>query len=286
MRVAVFVDAGYVYTQGSKLISDLDNKISRQKLEIDANKIAARLSNFATTVSGKKELLRIYWYDGARQEGLSPEQIKFSGTNDIKLRLGQVNAAGQQKGVDSLIVTDLTDLARNKAISDAVVLSGDEDLRVGVQIAQSLGVRVHLLGLDGTTNSQSLSLQQEADTVTQWKRSEVAIFLKIHGTNEVTESKKVIPKISVAPATKSTPKPAQVDATSMNTAVQRTFNQIKQEVDKFERAVKAASEGKDLSGSIVTILKSELFKFNNKNPTKLENKAARDALGKKLREAT
>ena len=46
---------------------------------------------------------------------------------------------GRQKGVDSLIVTDLIELARNHAISDAVLLAGDEELRIGVQIAQSLG---------------------------------------------------------------------------------------------------------------------------------------------------
>ena len=88
--------------------------------------------------------------------------------DNVKLRLGQLNSAGQQKGVNSLIVTDLMELARNKAISDAVVVTGDEDIRIGVQIAQSHGVRVHLLGIGGATNkgSQSLTLQTaEADTV-------------------------------------------------------------------------------------------------------------------------
>ena len=56
--------------------------------------------------------------------------------DNVKLRLGQLNSAGQQKGVDSLIVTDLMELARNKAISDAVVVTGDEDIRIAVQIAQ------------------------------------------------------------------------------------------------------------------------------------------------------
>ena len=75
----------------------------------------------------------------------------------MKLRLGQLNSEGQQKGVDSLIVTDLIELARNKAISDAVVLTGDEDIRVGVQIAQSLGVRVHLLGIGGAQQGKPIT---------------------------------------------------------------------------------------------------------------------------------
>jgi uncharacterized LabA/DUF88 family protein len=49
-----------------------------------------------------------------------------------KVRLGFVNRAGEQKGVDSLIVTDMISPARNRAMADAVLRSGDEDLRVGV----------------------------------------------------------------------------------------------------------------------------------------------------------
>ena len=55
-------------------------------------------------------------------------------------------------------------LARNRAISDAVLVSGDEDLRVGVQQAQEFGVRVHLVGIKPGRGSQSLFLLQEADT--------------------------------------------------------------------------------------------------------------------------
>ena len=95
-----------------------------------------------------------------------------------KLRLGQLNSEGQQKGVDSLIVTDLMELARNKAISDAVIVTGDEDVRVGVQIAQSLGVRVHLLGFVGPKASQSISLQQESDTLEIWDKPKIASFLR------------------------------------------------------------------------------------------------------------
>ena len=76
----------------------------------------------------------------------SQEQLDLAHSDDVKLRLGFINEYGQQKGVDSLIVTDLVELARNHAISDAVILSGDEDIRIGVQIAQSFGVRAHLTG--------------------------------------------------------------------------------------------------------------------------------------------
>ncbi|MBF0247226.1 MAG: NYN domain-containing protein [Alphaproteobacteria bacterium] len=89
------------------------------------------------------------------------------------------NRHGQQKGVDSLIVTDLIDLARNRAMTDAVLLSGDEDVRVGVQVAQTFGVRVHLVGIEPSRGSQSRQLRQEADTTTEWGKGVVEAFLSV-----------------------------------------------------------------------------------------------------------
>ena len=94
---------------------------------------------------------------------------------------------GRQKGVDSLIVTDLIELARNHAISDAILLSGDEDVRIGVQIAQSFGVRVHLFGIEPGVNNQSRLLRQESDTTTEWKRPEVEQFLAVQSRDPADE---------------------------------------------------------------------------------------------------
>jgi hypothetical protein len=80
--------------------------------------------------------------------------------------------------VDSLIVTDMIALARNRAISDAVLVSGDEDLQVGVQQAQEFGVRVHLIGIKPSRGSQSLFLLQEADTTHEWSNDEISVFLR------------------------------------------------------------------------------------------------------------
>ena len=99
--------------------------------------------------------------------------------SNVKMSLGFVNSVGEQKGVDSLIVTDMIALARNRAISDAVLISGDEDLRVGVQQAQEFGVRVHLVGIKPSRGSQSLFLLQESDTTHEWSEHEVAGFLSV-----------------------------------------------------------------------------------------------------------
>ncbi len=67
----------------------------------------------------------------------SLEQDLIGQSANTKLRLGLINSRGQRKGVDSLIVTDLIELARNRAITDALILSGDEDIKIGVQVAQT-----------------------------------------------------------------------------------------------------------------------------------------------------
>ena len=123
-------------------------------------------------------LLRIYWYDGAGSRPTT-EHLVLANTDNVKLRLGSINSAGQQKEVDSLLVTDLIDLARNQSICDATVVTADTDVRIAVQIAQTFGVRVHLIGLEPSRVSQSPSLGQEADTVHEIASADVAKFLKV-----------------------------------------------------------------------------------------------------------
>ena len=138
-----------------------------------------RLRETAESQTGNANLLRIYWYDGARYSGASAEQQRLADHDDVKVRLGVINFAGQQKGVDSLIVTDLIELARNHAVSDAVLLSGDEDVRVGVQLAQSFGVRVHLIGIEPSLNNQSRLLRQEVDTKIEWDQAVMSEILSL-----------------------------------------------------------------------------------------------------------
>ena len=123
------------------------------------------------------KLLRIYWYDGALSNRLGTDQQLLASSDNVKLRLGIVNTLGQQKGVDSKIVIDLSDLARNRAISEAVLAGGDEDLRIGMELAQQCGVRVHLLTIEGS--SCSPTLKQESDTHSTIVRTDVGSFLSV-----------------------------------------------------------------------------------------------------------
>ena len=172
-RVAVFVDAGYLFAQGSKELCGI--KLTRANIRLHHQVLIATLKDFAQSLSGLP-LLRIYWYDGTSQ-GPTPQHITLADQADIKVRLGFVNPRGEQKGVDSLVVTDMLTLARNGAMAECVLLSGDEDLRVGVQQAQEYGVRVHLLGIRPARGSQSLFLLQEADSTHEWTSDELGAFL-------------------------------------------------------------------------------------------------------------
>ena len=175
-RHAIFVDAGYVFAQGSVSLSG--SKTPRTQLKLDTAEIIAQLTAVALAKSVGVPLLRIYWYDGAGSRPTT-EHLVLANTDNVKLRLGSINSAGQQKEVDSLLVTDLIDLARNQSICDATVVTADTDVRIAVQIAQTFGVRVHLIGLEPSRVSQSPSLRQEVDTVHEIVRADVSKFLKL-----------------------------------------------------------------------------------------------------------
>lgn len=178
MRAAAFVDAGYLYSAGSKLLAG--HALPRSSVRLDLDATLGALRQAVDTSSPSASLLRIYWYDGVPRTGPTAKQQRLADSRDVKLRLGAITHTGRQKGVDSLIVTDLIELARNNAMVDALLLSGDEDIRIGVQIAQTYGVRVHLLGIQRAADNQgnqSRLLRQECDTAVEWNRSDIEAFL-------------------------------------------------------------------------------------------------------------
>lgn len=178
-RVAVLVDAGYFFAAGSALVGG-GEKAKRSLITLDVPATVTALKQLATKVTGGRALLRIYWYDGASaRSGPTTEHSRIAHCDDVKLRLGFLNAHGQQKGVDSLIVTDLVELARNGAISDAVLISGDEDVRIGVVLAQGFGVRVHLVAVHPGRGTQSPQLRQEADTSVEWGLEDIKPLISV-----------------------------------------------------------------------------------------------------------
>jgi uncharacterized LabA/DUF88 family protein len=176
-RIAVFVDAGYLLTQGSAALCGA--KQPRASIILNEKVLLPELEAFALACEVGCSFLRTYWYDGLIGYRETAEQRRLADAPFVKLRLGTVNARGDQKGVDSLIVTDVVDLARCGAIASAVVVAGDEDLRIGVEIAQRYGVRVHLLGMVPSRGSQSAQLLREADTTAEWNAAKIRPFLSV-----------------------------------------------------------------------------------------------------------
>src|ERR1700689_2349062 len=161
-RYAIMVDVGYIYASAGEL---LFGAASRREYRVDADKLIQALTRHADD-QVRGELLRVYWYDAARDRVPTIDQRVIAQMPWVKLRLGNLNARGQQKGVDAQIRADMEALARHRAITDAVLVAGDEDMVPAVGAARAYGVRVHLWGVEppfGT--NQAERLVWESDTV-------------------------------------------------------------------------------------------------------------------------
>jgi uncharacterized LabA/DUF88 family protein len=172
-RYAIMVDVGYIYASAGELLFSAS---SRREYRVDADKlIQALIKQADDQVRG--QLLRVYWYDAARDRVPTFDQRVIAQMPLVKLRLGNLNARGQQKGVDAQIRADMEALARHRAITDAILVAGDEDMVPAVEAAQAFGVRVHLWGVEppyGT--NQAERLVWESDTVEVLERSFIEPF--------------------------------------------------------------------------------------------------------------
>ncbi len=161
-KSAIFVDAGYLLARGGLVVCG-----TKRRAEFDC--AYEPLIDALTELSSnhcRLDTLRLYWYDGAPDRIPTPDHLEIGNLPYVKVRLGRIGQDGKQKGVDALIYRDLMTLARERAISRAYLLSGDEDLREGVVAAQDLGVQVVVVGVRGKTSrstSQSRDLVREAD---------------------------------------------------------------------------------------------------------------------------
>jgi uncharacterized LabA/DUF88 family protein len=161
-RYAVMVDVGYIYAAAGELLFGTS---ARRDYRVDAVGLIQTITKHADELF-RGELLRVYWYDAARDRVPTIDQRVVAQMPWVKLRLGNLNARGQQKGVDANIRADMEALARHRAITDAVLIAGDEDMVPAVEAAQAYGSRIHLWGIEppyGT--NQAERLVWESDTV-------------------------------------------------------------------------------------------------------------------------
>jgi len=205
-RFAILVDAGYFYAAGAFAVTA--TKISRRNITLPSPQSTIKaLSEIGAKQAGAAALLRVYWYDAMTKPRLSMEQSAIANLAGVKVRLGSVNNVGEQKGVDSLIVTDLIELARNRAISDAILVAGDEDLRIAVQLAQTYGVRVHLLAVGDADKNVSPALRMEADSLEMldvaWIKQQLDFSAVVPFTPTMVAGPKGYPSLSLEDAANS-----------------------------------------------------------------------------------
>ncbi|MFF0295709.1 NYN domain-containing protein [Kitasatospora sp. NPDC004614] len=163
-RCVVLVDAGYLLGAAASLLA---GEPGRSRIAVDHPVLIGALRERAEEETGLP-LLRIYWFDAAIDRRPAPEHRRLRVLPRVTVRLGALTRAeGRwvQKGVDAAMHAELSELARNHACADVVLVTGDGDLLPGVASAKEHGVAVHLWALeaaDGDFN-QSEELVGEAD---------------------------------------------------------------------------------------------------------------------------
>lgn len=172
-RFGLFVDAGYLYGEGGKLVAGTPY---RDALEMDFGQVTSDLVDLCAEHCNLPHL-RTYWYDGGRDGSPSPLHISLAHEKRVKIRLGQL-IGGRQKGVDSRIVRDLIMLSHKGAMASAYLLGGDEDLREGVEAAQEWGIPVTLIGIKPSEgHNLSKRLVRAVDEVLVLDQEQIENFL-------------------------------------------------------------------------------------------------------------
>ncbi|MFH8371360.1 NYN domain-containing protein [Streptomyces sp. NPDC018031] len=163
-RCVVLVDAGYLLGAAASLLA---GEPARPRITVDHATLIQGLRERAE-LETERPLLRIYWFDGAPDRVPQPEHRRLRVMPRVTVRLGALTRSDgrwAQKGVDAAMHAELTGLARNRACSDVVLVTGDGDLLPGLMDAKEHGVAIHLWAVqaaDGDFN-QSEDLVAEAD---------------------------------------------------------------------------------------------------------------------------
>ncbi len=174
-RCALFVDAGYVLADGAMAVHGTRR---RESVSWDYPGLLQLLASLAMERS-RVPLLRCYWYDSTVEGRRSADHDALADLPGVKLRLAKMRP-GRREGVEGEIHRDLTTLARNKAVSDAMVVSGEEDLAQVIADVQDMGMRVTLLHIASDGNAEiPRALRQECDDIVQISASQLRPFAEL-----------------------------------------------------------------------------------------------------------
>lgn len=159
---SVYIDAGYLLAAAATRVTGTS---LRNGIHVDFASLIGSIIQEAEQSSGLP-VLRIHWYDSAKNGVPDARQERIGELSKVKLRLGRFGVDGQQKGVDLRIGLDLVAHARNGAADVFFLLSGDDDLTEAVEEAQMHGVQVVIMAVptrEGRPHGVNRHLVRAAD---------------------------------------------------------------------------------------------------------------------------
>jgi NYN domain len=174
-RCALFVDAGYMLADGAMAVHGTRR---RESVSWDYEGLMQLLGNLARDRTGLP-LLRCYWYEATVEGRRSAEHDALADMPGVKLRLAKLRP-GRREGVETEVHRDLTVLAGNRAVSDAVVVSAEEDLAQVLSDVQDLGLRVTIVHVTVDGNwTISRSLRQECDDIMELTSAHLRPYVEL-----------------------------------------------------------------------------------------------------------
>ncbi len=174
-RCALFVDAGYALSDGALAVHGTRHRDSVSWDYAGLVKLLAGLSRDRIGLP----VLRCYWYEATVDSRRTAEHDTLADIPGLKLRLGKARP-GRREGVETEIRRDLTALARNKAVSDVIIVSAEEDLAQVISDVQDQGLRVALVHIaaDGDW-SLPRPLRQECDDIIEISAGHLRPFVDL-----------------------------------------------------------------------------------------------------------
>lgn len=221
---SLYVDAGYLLASAATRVTGTS---LRGGIHVEYSTLITSLVDTAQARSGLP-VLRVHWYDSARNGVPDAQQERIGELAKVKLRLGRFGVNGEQKGVDLRIGLDLVAHARNGASDVFFLVSGDDDLTEAVEEAQVHGVQVVLLAVPtvgGRSHGVSRHLIRAADELDNIDGEAVdAAVVKVEATREPTAPPKPVPappRPAAAPARPAVPTPRTLASLPQGSAAPR-----------------------------------------------------------------
>jgi len=203
-RCALFVDASYALADGALAVHGTRN---RDSVSWDYAGLLKLLSGLSRDRTGLP-MLRCYWYDTAADGDRAAEHDTLADIPGLKLRLSKARPS-RKEGVEAEIRKDLTALARNRAVSDVIIVSAEEDLAPVIAEVQDLGIRTIVLSIaaDGDW-AMSRSLRQECDDIIEISPVHLRPYVDLIAGAEPQVGAAEYRELSAAAAQASGPHPA------------------------------------------------------------------------------